>query len=255
MSYAAYLLVFLSFGFNFVEPLDSSNKIAKSSTDNELSKVKSESMMRAEEGSSNHIFDFSRINARKLLEVSTEPSSTDTPEGDLTLGDKIANFYADDNNMALYCVLPLLILVYGGCSVIYCVHKCRRHFRKKNRTASTNQLLGDNVSLISDGDVNAPAPKKRRPISARSNRIAPEPEIKPVTVHPKLKMSPNEQVRDLLTDYEFFTSWVIAQKTADLLKLHGGKNPGSSLCPTDSNISQSYGSAVGGKKKKLVFLS
>lgn len=240
---------------------DFGNKIAKTLIDNELSNVKFKNMMKAEEGSSNNIIGSSRINARKLLEVSTEPTTdtsetTDTPEEDLTLGDKIAKFYADDSNMALYCVLPLLILVYGGCSVIYCVHRCRRNFRKKNRTGSSKQLLsGDDVSLISGVDISGPAPKKPRPISARSNRVAPAPRVKPEIAHPKIKVSPDEQVRDLLTDYDLFTSWVIAHKTADILMLHGGKYPASSITPTESDNSRNYGSAVGGKKKKLVFLS
>ncbi|XP_041347372.1 uncharacterized protein LOC121367332 [Gigantopelta aegis] len=46
---------------------------------------------------------------------------------------KIGEFYADNNNMAMYLVLPLIILVYGGCSVIYCVAKCRRYMKRQHQ--------------------------------------------------------------------------------------------------------------------------
>ncbi|XP_076435328.1 uncharacterized protein LOC143275238 [Babylonia areolata] len=48
--------------------------------------------------------------------------------------------------MAMYCVLPLIVLVYGGCSAIYCVHKCHRYFRRrrhKHRHSDTESLVAE----------------------------------------------------------------------------------------------------------------
>lgn len=81
-------------------------------------------------------------NRRKLLSSKNESSS----EIDNSIGAKIREFYADDNNMALFCVLPLLILIYGGCSVIYCIHKCKKNFRKKKRrTQAKIQIPGGSL--------------------------------------------------------------------------------------------------------------
>ncbi|XP_048746104.2 uncharacterized protein LOC125658753 isoform X2 [Ostrea edulis] len=43
----------------------------------------------------------------------------------------IEEFYADPNNRAMYLVLPLIVLIYGGCSSIYCIHKCCRYVKRK----------------------------------------------------------------------------------------------------------------------------
>ncbi|KAK3095303.1 hypothetical protein FSP39_012986, partial [Pinctada imbricata] len=43
----------------------------------------------------------------------------------------VEEFYADPNNRAMYLVLPLIILVYGGCSSIYCIYKCRRYLKRR----------------------------------------------------------------------------------------------------------------------------
>ncbi|GAB1597586.1 Hypothetical predicted protein [Argonauta hians] len=209
--------------------------------------------MLLEENSPNLSFDLPKTIQRKLLEMSTEASSTDNPKEDLSLGQKIVQFYSDDNNMALYCVLPLLILVYGGCSVVYGVHKCRRHFRKKSRREGSKQsLISENV--VSDGDIKIQSLHKPRLMSCK-NRVSPEQISQADAVPSKIKMNSNEQVRDLLTDYEFFTSWVIAQKAADLVKLQGEKNGDDTIRSSESRISQNYGTALGGRKKKLVFMT
>lgn len=43
----------------------------------------------------------------------------------------VEEFYADPNNRAMYLVLPLIVLVYGGCSSIYCIHKCCRYVKRR----------------------------------------------------------------------------------------------------------------------------
>lgn len=43
----------------------------------------------------------------------------------------VEEFYADPNNRAMYLVLPLIVLIYGGCSSIYCIHKCCRYVKRK----------------------------------------------------------------------------------------------------------------------------
>ncbi|ESO96174.1 hypothetical protein LOTGIDRAFT_160162 [Lottia gigantea] len=71
---------------------------------------------------------------RKLLELTTESTatSTETPaEIDNGFFAQVSTFYADKNNMAMFLVLPLIVLLYGGCSSIYCISKCRRYLRKR----------------------------------------------------------------------------------------------------------------------------
>ncbi|XP_059164116.1 uncharacterized protein LOC131947048 [Physella acuta] len=69
-----------------------------------------------------------------LLDILLSRSRRDTgnsTSGDKSIWQKIEEFYSDKNNMAMYCVLPVLILIYGGCSAIYCIHKCRVYLRRR----------------------------------------------------------------------------------------------------------------------------
>lgn len=66
----------------------------------------------------------------------------------------IKTFYDDKNNFAMYLVLPLIVLVYGGCAVIYCIARCRRYLKRKNR------------KLLQNGDS-----KETEPLEAGLSRI------------------------------------------------------------------------------------
>ncbi|XP_076097241.1 uncharacterized protein LOC143067678 [Mytilus galloprovincialis] len=73
---------------------------------------------------------------RRLLNSTIEPEKS--------IFDKIKEFYDDPNNLAMWGVLPLIVLVYGGFCVIYCVCKgyddCKK---KKNKKAKKKRLLDD----------------------------------------------------------------------------------------------------------------
>ena len=45
----------------------------------------------------------------------------------------INEFYSDPSNRAMYLVLPLIILVYGGCASIFCIYKLRKYLKKRKR--------------------------------------------------------------------------------------------------------------------------
>ncbi|KAH9488582.1 hypothetical protein Btru_064260, partial [Bulinus truncatus] len=72
---------------------------------------------------------------------------SNTTNQDLTIWEKIEEFYSDKNNMAMYCVLPLLVLIYGGCSSLYCIHKCRLYLRRRKHKRLKEE---DCDSLTSD---------------------------------------------------------------------------------------------------------
>ena len=57
------------------------------------------------------------------LNPSTAPTTT-PDDGD---------FFDDDNNKAMYLVLPAMVLIYGGCAFIYCAHRCRRYCVQKSK--------------------------------------------------------------------------------------------------------------------------
>ncbi|XP_050411547.1 uncharacterized protein LOC126826585 [Patella vulgata] len=67
---------------------------------------------------------------RHLLEV-TEATTESAPPVDEGFFADVSAFYSDKNNMAMYLVLPVIVLLYGGCSSIYCIAKCRRYLRKR----------------------------------------------------------------------------------------------------------------------------
>ena len=55
----------------------------------------------------------------------------------------VENFYADKNNFAMFLVLPIIVLVYGGCAVIYCIARCRRYVKRRKRKPKSKQGLLD----------------------------------------------------------------------------------------------------------------
>jgi hypothetical protein len=61
---------------------------------------------------------------------------------DLSWGD-VEDFYADKNNFAMYLVLPIIVIVYGGCAVIYCIARCRRYLRRKKKKSLPQQEFED----------------------------------------------------------------------------------------------------------------
>ncbi|GFR68022.1 hypothetical protein ElyMa_003720800 [Elysia marginata] len=63
------------------------------------------------------------------LNPSTVPTTT-PDDGD---------FFDDDNNKAMYLVLPAMILIYGGCAFIYCFHRCRRYCTRKSRAKAKEE--------------------------------------------------------------------------------------------------------------------
>ncbi|BFZ06075.1 hypothetical protein BsWGS_09114 [Bradybaena similaris] len=73
--------------------------------------------------------------------------SANESSGSKSVWQKIEEFYADDNNMAMFCVLPVMILIYGGCSSIYCIYKCRQYLRRSKHKRLKEE---DCESLTSD---------------------------------------------------------------------------------------------------------
>uniref|UniRef100_A0A2C9KMK3 Uncharacterized protein n=1 Tax=Biomphalaria glabrata TaxID=6526 RepID=A0A2C9KMK3_BIOGL len=88
--------------------------------------------------------------------------------GDLSIWEKIEEFYSDKNNMAMYCVLPILVFIYGGCSAIYCIHKCRLYMRRRKhkrlKEEDCDSLTSDKNDLNDDSKT-VGAAERDRPIS------------------------------------------------------------------------------------------
>ena len=83
-------------------------------------------------GESNHF-------RRRLLQNDTQP----TVEESKSFWDKIKEFYDDKNNFAMYLVLPIIVIVYGGCSLIYCIAKCRRYIKRKKKPKQMDDIQDD----------------------------------------------------------------------------------------------------------------
>ncbi|XP_052783025.1 uncharacterized protein LOC128219253 [Mya arenaria] len=71
----------------------------------------------------------------------------------------VEDFYADKNNFAMYLVLPIIVIVYGGCAVIYCIARCRRYIRRRKKhplvaheetddEPMSNGAMADNIPSI-----------------------------------------------------------------------------------------------------------
>ncbi|XP_076453513.1 uncharacterized protein LOC143288770 [Babylonia areolata] len=103
------------------------------------------------------------LNANETLETTASP-----PEEDKSIWEEIEEFYSDSNNMAMYCVLPLIVLVYGGCSAIYCIYKCRRYFRRRGKHKRLNNEDTSSVSGDERNDLNQEADSEGQPIKTVS---------------------------------------------------------------------------------------
>ncbi|XP_041354807.1 uncharacterized protein LOC121372514 [Gigantopelta aegis] len=85
------------------------------------------------------------INIRSTTGNSTTTATTTTtttpttPPGstEKTYSSDLERFFASDYNKATYLVLPAMIIIYGGCSAIYCVAKLRRYLRRRGRPTQT----------------------------------------------------------------------------------------------------------------------
>ncbi|XP_069103639.1 uncharacterized protein [Argopecten irradians] len=109
--------------------------------------------------------------ARKLLN-----SNATVAEEEQSFWRKIEVFYEDKNNFAMYLVLPLLVFVYGGCSLIYCIAKCRRHLKKKKHKQKFDRqdVDDDDIPITERTDVQEPRQERRggKQTSASDVRVA-----------------------------------------------------------------------------------
>ncbi|RUS70738.1 hypothetical protein EGW08_021496 [Elysia chlorotica] len=75
------------------------------------------------------------------------------------------DFFDDDNNKAMYLVLPGMVLIYGGCAFIYCAHRCRRYCVRKSKAkvkeekkrAKQKERVGFSNALVPANDSNVPS--------------------------------------------------------------------------------------------------
>lgn len=89
---------------------------------------------------------------------STDNNDTAGEEGE-DLFTNVSEFYSDKNNLAMYLVLPLIVVVYGGCSTIYCVAKCRQYLRKrKHKQMSEPQQPSETGSQVNINENAEPSP-------------------------------------------------------------------------------------------------
>lgn len=59
----------------------------------------------------------------------------------------VEKFYQDKNNFAMFLVLPIIVLVYGGCAVIYCIARCRRYAKRRKRKPKSKEGFGEEEPL------------------------------------------------------------------------------------------------------------
>ncbi|XP_046579216.1 uncharacterized protein LOC124286822 isoform X1 [Haliotis rubra] len=89
--------------------------------------------------------------------MATDPTTTlaELTTTEKTYGSELERFFADDHNKAMYLVLPCIVLVYGGCGVIYCCSRIRRYFQREKRRKRREMLAVQNGGY-DDQDVSPP---------------------------------------------------------------------------------------------------
>lgn len=89
----------------------------------------------------------------------------------------IEEFYQDKNNFAMYLVLPIIVIVYGGCAVIYCIARCRRYMRRKRKKKLRGHHdITENEPL--DGGQAEPTPIPSIPVAAAREGAATSSEVR-----------------------------------------------------------------------------
>ena len=65
----------------------------------------------------------------------------------------VEKFYEDKNNFAMFLVLPIIVLVYGGCAVIYCIARCRRYAKRRKKKSKSKEALAESEPLESPSNI------------------------------------------------------------------------------------------------------
>lgn len=133
--------------------------------------------------------DVERRIGRRLLNTTTPAPVVAVEEK--SFFEKVEEFYDDKNNFAMYLVLPCIVLVYGGCSAIYCCYKCKQLCTKKKEKEKnsdnesgdeSNDVISQNnhhdkVSLVTS------SPDKHAAKAAASNHFRPTSKASVSDVH------------------------------------------------------------------------
>ena len=80
------------------------------------------------------------LNSVNTAEAMDSPRLLHRLKRDLSWDD-VETFYDDKNNFAMYLVLPIIVIVYGGCAVIYCIARCRRYMKRRKRKQNATPVL------------------------------------------------------------------------------------------------------------------
>lgn len=108
------------------------------------------------------------------------------------------DLFTDSNNLAMFVVIPVMVIVYGGCACIYCCYKCRRYLKEnkpfrdfadkiRGRETNNESEITDDVTendqpdQISRSELNessnqTDSPVERRKPNLHSNNSSPGPE-------------------------------------------------------------------------------
>ena len=65
----------------------------------------------------------------------------------------VEKFYEDKNNFAMFLVLPIIVIVYGGCAVIYCIARCRRYAKRRKRKSKSKEALAESEPLENPSNI------------------------------------------------------------------------------------------------------
>lgn len=68
----------------------------------------------------------------------------------------VEKFYEDKNNFAMFLVLPIIVIVYGGCAVIYCIARCRRYAKRRKRKTKSKEALSESDPLENPTNIAQP---------------------------------------------------------------------------------------------------
>lgn len=127
---------------------------------------------------------------------------------DNSLWGQIEQFYSDKNNMAMYLVLPLIVLVYGGCSLIFCIYKCMGYCKKSKRRKDRQLLIKENRrrSIVTQRQVD------NRPRSTAS-------------IHPEITQTTEQKTRTTPLPWEVPDNSETKVKQMDARSKHGNTMP------------------------------
>ncbi|KAK3095613.1 hypothetical protein FSP39_016651 [Pinctada imbricata] len=105
------------------------------------------------------------------------------------------DLFGESNKLAMYVVIPIMFLVYGGCACIYCCYKCRQYVKENSPKQIFRKFMGKDDNEEEEED-------EEEDNNFGSGRFSSRREDALKSSHPSLSSSPGPDTDVSYVDYD-----------------------------------------------------